>query len=86
MIKHLDTSKQFHQAIETIALGNHGNYFEAVIEYITKCEIEVETVASYIKRSPSLKAKLEAECFSLNLLQTSTSAVDMEVEAEEAPT
>ena len=54
--------------IEKIREGGE-NYMDAIIHYCEKNEVEIESIAKYIKKNVVLKAKLQEEAEELNYLQ-----------------
>jgi predicted aldo/keto reductase-like oxidoreductase len=44
-------------------------YIDAVVEYATKNELEIEVVGEIIKKSPLLKAKIYREAEELNMIE-----------------
>jgi len=55
--------------VEEIIFETDLNYLDAIIEYGEKNNIEIEVLASLVKRQPTLKSKLEEDCDLLNLLE-----------------
>ena len=49
--------------------SNGVDYMDAVLHYCEKNEVEIESVAKYIKKNVVLKAKLQEEAEELNYLQ-----------------
>lgn len=45
------------------------SYIDAICEYASKNELEIEVVGEVIRRSPVLKAKIYEEAESLNLVE-----------------
>lgn len=54
--------------IDVIAQSNSGDYMSAIIVYCEKNDIEIESIAKYIKNNVVLKAKLQEEAEELNYL------------------
>jgi hypothetical protein len=53
--------KEFTDVIESMVKDNNCTYLDALTLYAEKNEIEIETVASLVKNSHVLKAKLASE-------------------------
>ena len=60
--------KDILQEIEKIREGGV-DYMDAIIHYCEKHEVEIESIAKYIKKNVVLKAKLQEEAEELNYLQ-----------------
>ena len=63
------TVNNFQTAIESSVHKQGMGYLEAIMHYCEKHGIEIEAVASLIKKSEAIKAKLEAECEDQNMIQ-----------------
>lgn len=46
-------------------------YLEAIVEFCEENDVEMMAITSLVKKSEVIKAKLEAECMDLNLLEKS---------------
>ncbi len=66
----INTPSQFAMEIEKIVKEKSIEYLDAVMYYVEKNGIEVETAASLIKSSQILKAKIAREAEDLRLLKT----------------
>ena len=66
----INTPSQFAMEIEKIVKEKSIEYLDAVMYYVEKNGIEVETAASLIKSSQILKAKITTEAEDLRLLKT----------------
>ena len=66
----INTPSQFAMEIEKIVKEKSIEYLDAVMYYVEKNGIEVETAASLIKSSLILKAKIATEAEDLRLLKT----------------
>lgn len=65
----LNTQSIFNE-IETIVKNNKGSdYMGAIVYYCEKNDIEIESIAKYIKKNVVLKAKIQQEAEDLNFLQ-----------------
>jgi hypothetical protein len=63
------TLEGFARTIEDL-VTNHGlNYMEAIMHYADSSGLEIEVVASMVKRSEPIRAKFEAYCKSAALLK-----------------
>lgn len=54
--------------IEEIRKGSH-DYMDAIITYCDRHDVEVETIAQYVKNNLVLKAKLQEEAEDQNYIQ-----------------
>ena len=66
----IKTPSQFALEIEMVVKEKNIDYLDAVMYYVEKNNIEVETAASLIKSSKILKGKIAAEAEELRLLKT----------------
>lgn len=65
----IQRSNTFVKDIENLCTVNKVEYIDAVVMWCEKNKIEVEIAAAWIKKDPTLKAKLQAEAESLNILK-----------------
>ena len=63
------TVNNFQIAVESFVHKQGMGYLEAIMHYCEQHNIEIEAVASLIKKSDAIKAKLEAECEEQNMIQ-----------------
>jgi len=64
----VETPEKVHFAIEKkLALG--ASYIDALIEYATEKDLEIETVAEIVKKSSVIKEKIRFEAKSKRLLK-----------------
>lgn len=63
------TVNNFQTTVESWVHKQGMGYLEAIMCYCEKHNIEIEAVASLIKKSESIKTKLEAECEDQNIIQ-----------------
>jgi hypothetical protein len=68
-IKTVKKPSELYKEIEVLVQQTGLNYLDAIIAYSEQQNIEVEVLASLIKKQPKLKAKLEIDCEDLNLLE-----------------
>lgn len=68
-ITNVKSSADFVKEIDKLAIDKNLSYFDAVMHYCESNNIEVETVASLIKQSTVLKAKIQIEAENLNLIR-----------------
>lgn len=62
------TPERIHLAIEKkLSVGS--TYIDALIEYASDHNIEIETVAEIVKKSTVIKEKIKAEAYSRRLLK-----------------
>jgi len=64
-------AKDFHFIIESIVLQKSCTYMEAVQLYQAEANVEMETVASFVKQSSVLKVKIQEEAEVLKLVRPS---------------
>jgi hypothetical protein len=63
-------SQHLFNEIENIVRSKGGtDYMDAIIHYCERHEIEIESIAKYVKKNVVLKAKLQEEAEELNFLQ-----------------
>ena len=62
-------AQKFLQEIERTCRQNNIEYIDAVIDYCERNKLEVEYIASIIKRDPVIKSKIQAEAEGLNILK-----------------
>lgn len=62
------TVNNFQIAIESCVHKKGMGYLEAILWYCEENNVEIEAVASLIKKSDAIKAKLEAECEDQNMI------------------
>ena len=65
----IKTPQEFSREIENLIDLHDIEYFEAIMMYVEKNNIDVEVVASLVKHNSVMKSKLEEECQRLNLLE-----------------
>lgn len=65
--KKFDTQK-FARAIEEMVRFRGLDYMEAILVFADENDLEVEAVASLVKRSEPIKQRLEAQCHKAKLL------------------
>ncbi|MDC3266465.1 late promoter transcription accessory protein [bacterium] len=63
------TVNNFQIVVEDCVHKKGMGYLEAIMWYCEQHNIEIEAVASLIKKSEAIKAKLEAECEEQNMIQ-----------------
>lgn len=63
------TVNNFQLVIETCVHKKGMGYLEAIMWYCESNGIEIEAVATLIKKSEAIRVKLEAECEDHNMLQ-----------------
>jgi len=67
----IKTPSQFAMEIENIVKEKHIDYIDAVMYYVEKNNVEIETIASFIKSSQILKSKIALEAEELNMIKRS---------------
>lgn len=59
----------FFLEIEKIVTDFNVNYLDAILMYVEKNNLEVESVAAIVKKHPTIKSRLQEDCEGLNLLE-----------------
>ena len=67
----IKTPSQFAMEIENIVKEKQIDYIDAVMHYAEKHNVEIETIASFIKSSQILKSKIASEAEDLNMIKKS---------------
>ena len=65
--------EDFTNQIESLCFEKNIEYIDAVVYWCNKNNIEVETVALWIKKDPAFKAKIQTEAENLNILKRGSS-------------
>lgn len=63
------TNNLFVEEVQRISEQTGLNYIDAVVHWCEKNKLEIETAAYWIKKDPTMKAKLQAEAEDLNILK-----------------
>ena len=71
MVYDIKTKEKFFHDIRNIVNKKGTSWLEAVVIYCEEYDIEVETVSTLIKKNELLRAKIEEEAESLNLIEKS---------------
>ena len=64
----LISSTKFVEDVEKLIVSHKLNYIDAIVQYCTNNNIEIETIASIVKQNPKIKAELQSEYEDLNYL------------------
>jgi ribosomal silencing factor RsfS len=64
----LISSAKFAEDVEKLIISHKLNYIDAIVQYCTNNNIEIETIASIVKQNPKIKAELQSEYEDLNYL------------------
>ena len=64
----IKTPEKIHQDISSMISGG-SSYIDSLVEYSRVNEIEIETLASIVKKSPIMKEKIKREASDLRLLK-----------------
>jgi uncharacterized membrane-anchored protein YitT (DUF2179 family) len=67
MITTLSAEKIHHDISEMLSKGT--TYIEALVEYSKQKDIEIETIAEIVKKSPVIKEKLRTEAVKMKLVK-----------------
>jgi hypothetical protein len=65
----MKSSEDLFKKIDEIVRNKNLDYFEAVLLYCEKNNLEVEVAASLIKQNPILKAKIQLAAEDLNMIK-----------------
>lgn len=68
---------EFFLEIENLVEEFDVNYLDAIMMYVEKNNLEVESVASLVKKHPIIKSKLQKDCEFLNLLVEKTARLPL---------
>ena len=71
-IESIKSTADFFKEIEKMVKEKNIEYFEAVILYCEKNNLEVETVASVVKQNSALKSKIQIEAENVKMLKRSS--------------
>lgn len=71
-LSNIKSASDFNKEIELIVREKNIEYFEAVIHYCETNNIEVETAAALVKQNHVLKAKIQVEAESVNMVKRTT--------------
>jgi predicted transcriptional regulator len=71
VINNIKTPTQFVAEVEKIVKEKRMNYLDACLDYARTANVEIETIASLIKGSQVLKAKIQADAEDNRLLKRS---------------
>lgn len=71
-INGLKSTIDFVNAIEDLVKKKNVEYFEAVLLYCEKNNVEIETIAQVVKQNSALKSKIQIEAENLNMVKRST--------------
>ena len=63
----LISSEEFIKNIEEFAITHGIEYIDAVVEFCSRNQIEIETAAAIIKTSSSVKGKIQKEAQALHI-------------------
>ncbi|CAB5221120.1 Phage late-transcription coactivator [uncultured Caudovirales phage] len=63
------SSMEFIKEIEKLVKEKNMEYFEAVLLYCERNQIEIETIAAVIKQNSTLKAKIQIEAENINMMK-----------------
>ena len=70
--KNIRTPTQFVAEVEIIVKEKKMNYLDACLEYARMANVEIESIASLIKGSQVLRAKVQADAEDQRLLKSSS--------------
>jgi hypothetical protein len=62
------STSDFVAEIEEMVYQTDAEYIDAIVEYCSKNNIEIETAAAIIRTTPTLKSKIQMEAEDLNVL------------------
>lgn len=67
MIETLSAEKIHHDIADMLSKGT--SYIEALVEYSKRREIEIETIAEIVKKSPVIKEKIRSEAVRMKMVK-----------------
>lgn len=70
-LTNIKSSSDFVKEIEQIVCDKNVDYFEAVIYYCERNNIELETAATLVKQNSILKNRIQYEAETLNMVKRS---------------
>lgn len=68
-IKSIVTASEFAMQIEQIVSKSGMGYMDSIVSWCEKNNIEIEQAVTYVKKNQVIKAKLEMEAETLNLIE-----------------
>lgn len=76
-IENIKSESDFIKEIEKMVKEKNIEYFEAVLLYCEKYNVEVETVAAIVKQNSALKSKIQIEAENINMLKKSSARLPL---------
>jgi hypothetical protein len=70
-IKSIVTASEFAMQIEQIVSKSGMGYMDSIVSWCDQNNIEIEQAVTYVKKNQVIKAKLEMEAETLNLIEKS---------------
>lgn len=70
----IKTPTQFVAEVEKIVKEKKMNYLDACLEYARTANVEIETIASLIKGSQTLKSKVQVDAEAIRMLKPTSGA------------
>lgn len=70
----IKTPTQFVAEVEKIVKEKRMNYLDACLDYARTANVEIETIASLIKGSQTLKSKIQVDAEAIRMLKTTSGA------------
>jgi predicted transcriptional regulator len=70
----IKTPTQFVAEVEKIVKEKRMNYLDACLEYARTANVEIETIASLIKGSQTLKSKIQLDAEAIRMLKPTSGA------------
>ena len=70
----IKTPTQFVAEVEKIVKEKRMNYLDACLDYARTANVEIETIASLIKGSQTLKSKIQTDAEAIRMLKTAGGA------------
>ena len=71
-VESVKSSMEFIKDIEKLVKEKNMEYFDAVLLYCERNQIEIETIAAVIKQNSTLKAKIQVEAENSNMMKRTT--------------
>ena len=69
MLINLELYQNFDEKIETIVESYDVDYIDAVLDYCSRNNLEIDAMADVIQKSPLLKSKIQEEAEKLHFLK-----------------
>lgn len=75
MIETLSAEKIHYDIADMLSKGS--TYIEALVEYAKKKDIEIETIAEIVKKSPVIKEKIRSEAVKIKMVKRDANVIQL---------